>query len=80
MRPNQTDKLLYGKGNQKQNQKSTDRMGKIVLNDVTDKGLISKIYKQFIQLNSKKANNPTGKWAKERNRCFSKEENLYRIL
>ena len=53
---------------------------KIVLNDVTDKGLISKIYKQFIQLNSKKANNPTGKWAKEWNRCFSKEENLYRIL
>jgi hypothetical protein len=48
-------------------------MGEYICSYISDKGLITRIYRELKNLNSQKINDPTKKWTNELNRAFSKK-------
>ena len=65
---------MHNKGTINKTKRHPSEWEKIFANESTDNGLIYKIYKQLIQLNIRKTNNPIKEWAEDLNRHFSKED------
>ena len=73
MRLDQTKKLPHSKETINKMKRQPMEWENIFANYISNKGLISKIYKELIKLNSKNPNNPIKKWIEDLNRYFSKE-------
>ena len=74
MRPDKVKSFYTAKETTSKVKRQPSEWEKIIANETIDKGLISKICKQLIQLNISKTNSPIKKWEKDLNRHFSKED------
>jgi phenylalanyl-tRNA synthetase alpha subunit len=74
MRLHETKKLLYTIRNGHQIEEAAHRMEKIFASYISDKGLITRMYRELKKLNSSKISDPMKKWANELSRTFSEEE------
>ena len=79
MGPNQTKKLLHSKENHKQKENTTYELGKIFTIATTNKRLLFKIYKQFIQFDARTQTTQFKKGAKDIKRHFSKTTYRWQI-
>jgi hypothetical protein len=71
---NQTKELLHSKGNSHQTQETAHRMEEKFASYSSDKGLISRIYRELKKLSLQRINTPMKKWSHELRRELSKEE------
>ena len=78
MGPDETYNILDSKVTISKVKRQPSEWEKIIANETTDKGLISTIYKQPTQLNTRKTNNPIKRWGKDLNRHSPKK--TYRWL
>ena len=74
MKLHQNKKLLHREETVNKTKRQSIEWEKIFANDISDKGLVCKIYKELTKFNTQNMNNPIKKWAEDMNRYFSKED------